>query len=368
MISADSHVVEPPVVFSDYLDRPWQEHSPRLVSDKDGGQAYQVPGLRRLIGLGLASAAGRPSSSLRETGTPFEAIRPGAWQPAARIQDQETDGITAEILYPTIGLFLLNHPNREFVAATMRAYNTWLTEFCGYAPHRLAGCGVSAVVSAREAVDDLTWMRDNGLRGALLPLEPSNGQYTDPEYGSLWSAAEELELPITFHALPPTRQARAAGNAAPALLTMWEAQELLTGLVFGGVLHRHPRLRIVFAEADAGWVPHLAERLDHYFTLHHNWLALDGELQDTPSNYIRHAVHFTFQDDRTALVLANHVELNLMWANDFPHAESTWPQSRSVASTGRTLCTPTVFDAAFGERARRLYSLPPGELHLIGGT
>ncbi len=361
MISADSHVVEPPVVFSDYLDCSWREHSPRLVSDNDGGQAYQVPGLRRLIGLGLAGAAGRHPASLRETGTPFEAIRPGAWQPAARVQDQETDGITAEILYPTIGLFLLNHANREFVAAAMRAFNTWLTDFCAYAPQRLVGCGVSAVMSPRDAVDDLTWMRDNGLRGALLPLEPLSGQYTDPEYDSLWTAAEDLELPITFHALPPTRQARAAGNAAPALLTMWEAQELLTGLVFGGVLHRHPRLRIVFAEVDAGWVPHLAGRLDHYFTLHHNWLALDGKLQEMPSTYIRHAAHFTFQDDRTALVLADDAELNLMWASDFPHAESTWPQSRSVANTGRTLCSPMVFDAAFGERARTLYGLSPSD-------
>jgi predicted TIM-barrel fold metal-dependent hydrolase len=358
VISADSHVVEPPVLFKDYLGRQWREQSPRLVPDHEGGQAYQVPGLRRTIGLGLVGAAGQPATSLRDTGTLFEAIRPGAWQPNARIVDQEIDGITAEVLYPTIGLFLLNHANREFVAATMRAYNTWLAEFCSHAPHRLIGCGASAVMSPGDAVDDLVHMRDNGLRGALLPLEPSSGKYTDPEYNALWVAAEDLKLPITFHALPSTRQAPAAGNAAPALLTMWEAQELLTGLLFSGVLHRYPRLRIVFAEVDAGWVPHLAERLDHYFALHGNWLNLNSKIEEPPSAYLRRAVYFTFQDDRTALLLADDARLNLMWASDFPHAESTWPRSRFVAEAGQPLCSPASFKAAFSGRARELYGLP----------
>lgn len=358
LISADSHVVEPPIVFRDFLDHRWREHAPRLVPDRDGGECYAFPGSTRSVGLGLAGSAGTAADALAETGTRFADIRPGAWQPGPRLADQDADGVAAEVLYPTIGLFLLRHINRDFSAACMAAYNVWLADFCATAPERLIGCGASAVTSAEHAARDLHLVRGSGLKGAVLPLEPSSGSYADDQFDILWAAACELELPLTFHALPPSRQAPGAGAGAAAILPLWDAQELLTGLVFGGVLHRWPALRLVFAEFDAGWVPHFVQRLDHYFHRHRRWLKLDGQMDRPPSEYIAHAVHFTFQDDPVALRPAGPTGLNLLWASDFPHAESTWPSSRSVALRGRGLVPAPSHEDIFAGRARSLYGIP----------
>ncbi len=358
LISADSHVVEPPVVFQEYLDRRWETHAPRLVRDHDGGDCYAVPGSTRVISLGLAASAGAPSEDLQEAGTKFSDLRPGAWQPVPRLADQDTDGVSAEVLYPTVGLFLLRHVNQEFVAACMAAYNRWLAEFCAEAPRRLVGCGVTPVLSAREASQDLRRMRSAGLSGALLPLEPAAGHYASVEYDSLWSAATDLGMPLTFHSLPSTRRAPAAGTGAAVILPLWDAQELLTGLVLGGVLHRWPDVRLVFAEFDAGWVPHFMQRLDHYFNLHYKWLKLDGRIDRPPSEYIQQSTYFTFQDDAVALRLADPANLNLMWASDFPHAESTWPSSVSVVASSDSILEPKLQRIVFAERVRHLYSLP----------
>ncbi|MGP3922430.1 amidohydrolase family protein [Streptomyces sp. 8N616] len=358
LVSADSHIVEPPALFRDRLDRRWQEHAPRLVPDRDGGERYVFPGSTRSVGLGLAASAGAPGDDLMETGTRFADIRPGAWQPGPRLADQDADGVAAEVLYPTVGLFLLRHLNREFSAACMAAYNGWLADFCAAAPDRLIGCGASAVTAPEEAARDLRRIRDSGLKGAVVPLEPSAGGYADEEFDVLWETAAELEMPITFHALPPVRQAPAAGPGAAAILPLWDAQELLTGLVLGGVLQRRPELRLVFAEFDAGWVPHFLQRLDHYFHRHYRWLKLDGRIDRPPSEYIARSVHFTFQDDPVALRLTGPACSNLMWASDFPHAESTWPTSRSVASACDGLIPAQLHRDVFGDRARALYGIP----------
>jgi uncharacterized protein len=357
LISADSHVVEPPNVFQDFLHHRWRDHAPRLAPDRDGGECYVFPGSTRSVGLGLAASAGIPGDDLAETGTRFADIRPGAWQPNPRLNDQDAEGVAAEVLYPTIGLFLLRHLNREFSAACMTAYNDWLADFCAAASDRLIGCGASAVTSPEEAARDLRLIRGLGLKGALLPLEPSSGSYADGEFDVLWATACDLELPLTFHALPPTRQAPSAGPGAAAILPLWDGQELLTGLVLGGVLHRWPTLRLVFAEFDAGWVPHFVQRLNHYFHRHHRWLKLDGRIDRPPSEYITHSVHFTFQDDSVALRLAGPTGPNLLWASDFPHAESTWPSSRSVASASRGLLPSPLYEDIFAARARSLYGI-----------
>lgn len=357
LVSADSHVVEPPDVFREYLDPRWSEHAPRLSSDGRGGECYVVPGLTRTIGLGLAGAAGVQAENLAETGTVFTNIRPGAWQPTARLLDQDLDSITAEVLYPTIGLFLLNHINGELADACMTAYNRWLAEFCAASPSRLIGCGATSVASVETSITTLKNFRSAGLRGALLPLCPSSGQYTSEGYEPLWSTAAELGLPLTFHAMPSSRRAPTAGSAAAALLPMWDAQELLTGLVFSGVLHRWPDLRVVFAEFDAGWVAHLAQRLDHYFGLHYKWLKLKDLIDRPPSEYIRKSVYFTVQDDPIAFANAESSAFNLMWASDFPHAESTWPKSMKVYEEAAHLLSLRSRDRIFSETAATLYSI-----------
>ena len=108
-------------------------------------------------------------------------------------------------------------------------------------------------------------------------------------------------------------------------------QDIMGMLVLGGVFERHPDLRVVCVEADAGWVPHFMYRMDHAYKRHRYWLAPGQALTKLPSEYFAENIYVTFQDDWTAFQQADHMNWRrLMWANDFPHSDSTWPWSQQM--------------------------------------
>ena len=107
-------------------------------------------------------------------------------------------------------------------------------------------------------------------------------------------------------------------------------QDIIGTLIFGGVFERHPKLKVVCVEADAGWVPHYMYRMDHAYNRHRNWLPA-GTLSKLPSEYFRENIYTTFQDDWVAFQMPDMMNWQrLMWANDFPHSDSTWPWSQEM--------------------------------------
>lgn len=97
-----------------------------------------------------------------------------------------------------------------------------------------------------------------------------------------------------------------------------------------GVFERHPDLRLVCVEADASWAPHFAYRMDHNYKRHRYWTKM-GDMERLPSEYFYNNVYMTFQDDWMALRMTNMLNpRRLLWANDFPHSDSTWPWSQEL--------------------------------------
>ena len=112
-------------------------------------------------------------------------------------------------------------------------------------------------------------------------------------------------------------------------------------LVLGGVFERHPGLRVVCVEADAGWVPHFMYRMDHAYKRHRYWLPAGQQLSKLPSEYFAENIYVTFQDDWTAFRQADDMNWHrLMWANDFPHSDSTWPWSQEMLEEHARPLTP----------------------------
>jgi len=108
-------------------------------------------------------------------------------------------------------------------------------------------------------------------------------------------------------------------------------QDIIGTLILSGVFERHPKLKVICVEADAGWAPHYTYRMDHGFKRHRHWLTA-GTLSKLPSEYFWENVYVTFQDDWVAFRMVDMVNFRrLMWANDFPHSDSTWPNSKEVA-------------------------------------
>ena len=128
-------------------------------------------------------------------------------------------------------------------------------------------------------------------------------------------------------------------------------------LVFSGVFERHPKLRVVCVEADAGWAPHFSYRMDHAYKRHRYWMK-GKELAKLPSEYFREHISLTFQDDWTAFQFADRLGPNqLMWANDFPHSDSTWPWSQDVLSEQTRHLSPELKKRILRDNVAELYKL-----------
>ena len=364
-ISADSHVTEPPDCYSSRLDSKFRDRAPYLVNDPVKGAQFVIEGMTP-IRIGSLAAAGVPTSEIKkQQARSFDMLHRGGWDPKARIADMERDGVAAEVIYPSVGMAVFFTPDIELAAACCRAYNLWLEEYCSAVPDRLFGIGQSAAVSPQELIEDIRRIKAQGLRGVMLPLEPGVADFDDPMYDEAWAAAAEFDLPLSFHVLPRTKtgaetslQKARGGKLANILSITRLNQEVINTFVLGGVFERIPSLKLICVEADAGWVPHYAHRMDHGWERFRTMLDSEG-LQQPPSTYILNNVYFTFQDDRIALQAAHLMNSKrLLWASDFPHNDSTWPDSLSLLERHTEGVPDETVTDIVRNNVIELYSLP----------
>jgi uncharacterized protein len=360
VISADSHMTEPGDLWVQRLDNKYRDDAPRVVkNDKPTGPAYLFvgPGIHPLA-VAASFAAGKGGSELREhMKHGYEAARPSGWDPVERLKDQQLDGVIAEVLYSTLGIVLLNMKDVELQLACLRVYNDWLAEFCAHNPKRLVGIGLYSLAELPD-VSEVERCAKKGLKGILILASDSNElPYSDERFDALWRVASETGMPISLH-----KPLVSGMPLTPAMPTMADLQihvihiveQCITRLCYGGVLERFPKLKIVSAENDVGWIPNWIHRLDHV----HSKIANAKQLPLKPSEYIRRSVWATFQDDPLGPATWKFFgEQNYMWASDFPHADSTFPNSLKViednfAGTPEDITGKIVF-----ENANRLYGM-----------
>jgi predicted TIM-barrel fold metal-dependent hydrolase len=315
------------------------------------------------VPMGLVAAAGKPAEEIRVIGVRFDELHRGGWDPQARMHDQRRDGVAAEVVYPTVGMVLCNHKDFDYKRACFEAYNRWIAEYCSAHPERLLGCGQTAMRSPEEGIADLRAIAELGLRGVMMPGVPAVDDYDSPAYDAFWDAAVELGLPLSFHILT-TRPERTRGPAMSTFLsTVRGCQDIMAMLVLGGVFDRHPDLRVVCVEADAGWVPHFMYRMDHAYKRHRYWLPPGQQLSKLPSEYFAESIYVTFQDDWTAFRFADAMNWRrLMWANDFPHSDSTWPWSQEVLAEQTAQLADDQRQAILSGNVAELYRIDTGAL------
>jgi predicted TIM-barrel fold metal-dependent hydrolase len=364
IISADSHITEPGWAYVDNVDPAYRDRAPYLTDEAPDGATFHVPGMSYKIHLGLHSAAGKPADQLFMKGVPFEGLHRAGWDAEARVEAQQRDGIDGEVIYPSVGMLLCNHPDLDLKKALFDGYNRWIADYCAVAPERLYGCGQTAMRTPEEGIADLEVIKAAGLRGVMLPGTPGPAyddgpDYDDPAWDEFYQASLDLGLVLSFHIL--TGQSyRARGPKLNNFMSIIRGnQDLIGTFIFGGVFDRHPELTIVCVEADAGWVPHYSYRMDHAYNRHRNWLT-GVDLQMMPSDYFKKNVKVTFQDDWSAFRMAEAGLLDaeqLMWANDYPHSDSTWPFSQHMLAQQTKDLSPVDTERILGGNVVELYQL-----------
>jgi predicted TIM-barrel fold metal-dependent hydrolase len=329
-------VLEPADVWVARIERRFRERAPRVVHEAGGrtGDLFVCENLRP-VAVGSLSLAGLDAREYpRRMSGGYENARPSAWDPVARLADQDVDGVAGEVLYPSLGMLLYAIDDGELRAASFRAYNDWLAELCACAPGRLAGIALIPQDDVAVGARELERAARLGLRGGLIWGDPpAERPYDSPEWDPLWAAAAALGLPLSLHILTGRRGHGVTTSFMRAYPALHQPIErALTALVFGGALERFPGLRIVSAENDVGWLAHYVQRLDHAWRKY-RFLERGFAIAEPPSTYFRRQVRATFQEDRVGIQLRDSIGVEcLMWASDFPHSDSTWPHSRDVVA------------------------------------
>ncbi len=335
IISSDSHVCEPAEAYED-IDPKYKDNRPVLINHEGLGPSFKIPDFPMPIPLMLVNAAGRAPEDIQNFKLKLEDLEPGGWDSAERLVAQDRDGIGGEVIYPSIGMVLCLHPDIDFKVACFAAYNRWLAGFCERDPQRLIGVGQAAVRTIEEGIRELEAIKAQGFKGVMLPGEAHVEDYDHPCYDPFWQAAIDLELPVSFHIL--TSKADDLGSSrkgrGPRINSFMQLirgnQDIMGMLCFGAVFERNPKLKVVCVEADAGWVPHFTYRMDHAYHRHRFWMET-GAITRPPSEYFYENIYVTYQDDFSATEHADDRLLKrVMWANDFPHSDSTWPWSQEV--------------------------------------
>ena len=339
IVSSDSHLVEPPNLYVERIDRKFRDSAPR-VEVRDGHEWMCVENLGLEVYV-PARAGDRflPLGVRRQRRTFAEDVRPGAYDPSEWLAENQDDGVYAGTLIPSHALIMYGVKNSDLLSAILRVWNDWVLECASVCPSRLKAIGALNVDDVDYAARELRRLRAAGVGGVLIPVRPLDTKtYDDDDYEPLWAAAEETATPLLLHvatARPQISRSERQGATGMICTTDYWVKRALTSMIFAGVFERHPALRMVSVENEGGWAPSWLRRMDWHY-LNNFRLNRPGymvKLRDglLPSDLARRNVMISFCEDDILVTLRHEMGVDqLMWSTDYPHAEGLFPRSRQL--------------------------------------
>ena len=315
------------------------------------------------------------------------------WDSEKRLTETTSQGVVAEVLFPnTIPPFFTQSnltaleptaADYEHRLAGIKAHNRWLADFCAQAPGRRGGCAQIFLNDLDDTLAEVRWAAENidVFAGVLLPNVPPNSALLplwDPHYEPLWELCEELGVVLNIHSgsgLPDFGTADAA-RAIMLIELAWYAHRAVWHLAFGGVLERHPTLKVVLTEQGTAWIPRGLETLDWF----HRRMTLGGAAEAvffgavaksmslTPSEYFQRNfwVGASFlRPSESPLRYEIGVD-RLMWGADYPHSEGTYPYTTEALRASLADVPPDEVDMMLATTAADVYGFDLPALRAIG--
>jgi predicted TIM-barrel fold metal-dependent hydrolase len=362
LISGDSHINEPPDLWTSRVRAKFKDRAPRM-EHLEQGDAWIMEGSPTPINFGNNSNGGLPLEK-RSAWVRWEEIRPGGADPAARLLEQAEDGVDAEVLYPTPRIshnIFANNSDREFHLDCIRAYNDWLSEYASHAPERLVGIAMIPTLDVDSAVEELTRaMALPGLSGALIGRYPNGQMEPAAVDDQFWARAVELDIPVHIHVslaeVPTDNDPERKKAGARGELRHLDASRRTYEVICAGIFDRFPSLDFVFSEVDSGWIPYVKEQFDN------RWLrrlpADRPPIKEAPSYYFDRNISTTFITDRYGIANRHAIGVDrMMWSSDYPHSGTDWPNSRAQIELDFEGVEPDEKYALLAGNAARIYKL-----------
>lgn len=362
IVSVDDHVVEPAHLWQRWLPAKYREQGPRVERHGLGGLKF-LGGTRYEYTLTddgppcdiwfydgqmyphkrHVAAVGFDRDDMSLSPITYDEMRPGCYEPAARVDDMSINWVDVSLSFPTFPRFcgqtFLEASDRELAMACVLAYNDWMIEeWCGDSDGHLAPLCLIPLWDVEAAVAEV---RRNSARGARavcfseipphLGLPSIHSGYWDP----FFAACAETGTVVCMHIGSSSKMPATSPDAPPAVqatLSFGNAMSSLSDFLFSGVLVRFPTLELAYSEGQIGWIPYILERADDVWLEHRAWGGVKDIVPEPPSTYYYRQVFGCFFRDRHGIDSLDKVGVdNITFETDYPHTDSTWPDTKNVA-------------------------------------
>jgi predicted TIM-barrel fold metal-dependent hydrolase len=363
IVSVDDHVVEPPHLFERWLPNKLKKHpdAPRIerrglvsmtyrggtkydfVWDDDAPKAdcwiYEdlvAPHKRHVAAVGF------DRDDMTASPITYDEMRPGCYDPKARLEDMTIDGVESSLCFPTMPRFcgqtFSEANDKELALGCVHAYNDWMVEeWCGDSDGRLIPLPIVPLWDVDLAVAEI---HRNAARGctavafseipAKLGLPTLHSGYWEP----FFAACAETGTIVCMHIGSSSQMPATSPDAPPAVaatLSFGNAMSSLCDFLFSGILVRHPDLRLAYSEGQIGWLPYILERADDVWQDHRAWGGVRDLVPEPPSTYWHRQIYGCFFRDHHGLESLHRIgEDNVTFETDYPHTDSTWPDTRKI--------------------------------------
>lgn len=362
IVDLDAHLVEPPDLWTSRLPAKYRNLGPRVEylpagsPILDGGGYIEEPGTEgppvawwfyedhRYSVKRLIAAAGYPADEITMQGVTFDQMRPGCWRPKDRLADMDINGIEAQMCFPNYprfcGQLFLRGQNKELALLCVKAYNDWMVEeWANDSGGRLIPLCLIPLWDPELAAEEVRRNAGRGVRAVCfseLPTFLGLPSIYSGHWDPLFAACDETNTVLACHIGSGTKTPQTspdAPDAAAATIIFGNSVGSMSDFLYSGVFHRYPNLKLLYAEAQIGWIPYLLERIDDVWETHRGWSHSQLYTKEKPSSVYWDHIYSTFFKDSVGVRMLEMVgEDNVIFESDYPHQDGTWPYTRHEAA------------------------------------
>jgi len=367
VVDADGHVLEPADTWLKYIDPQYRDRAIRIACDDNGYEALLFDNtpfelLRGQLGS-LGGIEMEPEQFFKRGRMTYADGSPlGSYDPKARLQVMDQEGIDIALLYPTIGICWEGSIcDPKLATAYTRAYNRWLVDFCQENPKRLYPVAHISLLDPDGAVEETIRSKKAGCVGVFLSPDPAaraGKHLNDPAFAHFWQTVQDLEMPVAFHVIvrdqPMFREwldHDVAGRLFSFAFLAIDVMAAFTQMLATGIFEQYPRLKCTVLEAGANWISAWLDRMDHK---HHVFSSLKRK----PSEYFyRQCLVSADPDETLTAKVVEHIGAEyFVWASDYPHIDASF----GVVKEMKERLAPLLLAdqrKVLGENAVRFYQL-----------
>ena len=332
--SGDSHFLEPDDLWHQIMPKSQADRMPRteLIGDSEERVTVDGKSFTRAIPK-IATAKGATGETIVE----MSHRPPGARDVLLRLLDLDQEGVWAEVIFASIGLWCALIEDRALIREAARAENEWMvSEIQGAAPDRLVCAALMPLLDVDDAVAEVHHAAGIGMKVVSLPTghPPGTRDWNDDMWEPLWAACDEASMVVAFHIgtdnVDQSAMFRGPGGAILNYVeTGFGGLRVSNMLISGGALDRHPDLKVLIAEGGAAWVPYLGDRMNEAYRQH--GIFVRPTLSSLPKEILYRQIYASFQHDESGpAVMAATGYTNLLFGSDYPHLEGTFGHTQKT--------------------------------------